>query len=136
MTDLSANETLESVALARRIRAHLEQLVVNGEPITYKALANAMGLTPPNTIHRVTQALECLMRDDAAHDRPFIAALVISRTRSGLPAPGFFELARQLGRFDGAPSGPDEAAYHASELAAVRGSRGTQEIREAAGAVC
>ncbi len=136
MTSPSADETQESVALARRIRAHLQRLVVNGEPITYKALANAMGLTPPNTIHRVTQALECLMRDDAADDRPFIAALVISRTRSGLPAPGFFELAHELGRFDGAPSGLDEAAYHASELAAVRACQGTAEIREAAGAVC
>jgi hypothetical protein len=44
---------------------------------------------PPHSIHQVTEALERLMEEDAAADRPFIAALVISKTRDGLPAPGF-----------------------------------------------
>jgi len=30
------------------------------------------------------------MEEDAAPDRPFIAALAISKARGGLPAPGFF----------------------------------------------
>jgi hypothetical protein len=45
------------------------------------------------------------MEEDAAADRPFIAALVISRVRGGLPAPGFFNCARRLGRFAGDPEG-------------------------------
>ena len=43
---------------------------------------------PPRSIHRVTEALERLMEEDAAADRPFIAALDISKARGGLPAPG------------------------------------------------
>jgi hypothetical protein len=36
----------------------------------------------------VTEALERLMEEDAAADRPFIAALAISKARGGLPGPG------------------------------------------------
>ena len=41
------------------------------------------------------------MEEDAVANRPFIAALAISKVRSGLPAPGFFDCARRLGRFAG-----------------------------------
>jgi hypothetical protein len=74
---------------------------------------------PPHSIHRVTEALERLMEEDAAADRPFIAALAISKARGGLPAPGFFECARRLGRFTGDPDGQDAWSFHADELNAV-----------------
>lgn len=106
-------------ALARRVRAHLQRFAVRAAPITYKALADALELTPPNTIHQITEALEHLMKEDAANERPFIAALVISRARSGLPAPGFFDLAQRAGRFDRDPSGPEAWAFHGAEFAAA-----------------
>jgi len=59
------------------------------------------------------------MEEDAAADRPFIAALVISRARGGLPAPGYFNCARRLGRFPGDPEGQDAWWFHAAELNAV-----------------
>lgn len=68
-------------------------------PMTYQQVASALSLTPPRTIAQVTQALEQLMRDDAAQQRPFIAALVVSRRGEGVPAAGFFELAVALDRF-------------------------------------
>ncbi|CAN0495422.1 unnamed protein product [Ectocarpus sp. 12 AP-2014] len=74
-------------------------------PMTYQQVAVALALTPPRTIAQVTQALEQLMREDAAQQRPFIAALVVSRRGDGLPAEGFFELAVALGRF------PADAAF-------------------------
>jgi hypothetical protein len=55
----------------------------------------------------------------AAADRPFIAALAISKARGGLPAPGFFDCARRLGRFAGDPDGQDAWSFHAAELNAV-----------------
>jgi hypothetical protein len=82
-------------------------------------LARALGLKPPHTIHRVIQALEFTMREDAAAGRPFIAARVISRTRGGLPAPGFFDLATRLGCHDGSESGAAARVFHEAQLRAL-----------------
>jgi len=102
--------------LALRVRTHLCQIVGHATPITYQALAKALLLSPPNTIHQLSVALECLIDEDAAAARPLIATLVVSRARGGLPAPGFFECARRVGRFDGDPSGPEAATFYAAEL--------------------
>ena len=56
------------------------------------------------------------MEEDAGADRPFIAALAISKTRGGLPALGLFDWAGRLGRF---ADGRDARAFHAAELNAV-----------------
>jgi len=103
-------------ALARRLRAYLQALAAMRVPITYRDVAKAMLLSPPHTIHQVTEALEQLMADDAAADRPFIAAMVISKWRGGLPAPGFFDCAARLGRFAGDAAGPDAKLFHAGEF--------------------
>jgi len=103
-------------ALARRLRSYLQALAAMRVPITYRDVAKAMLLSPPHTIHQVTEALEQLMADDAAADRPFIAAMVISKWRGGLPAPGFFDCAARLGRFAGDAAGPDAKLFHAGEF--------------------
>jgi len=105
--------------LARRLRAHLQALATLRLPIIYREAAKGLLLTPPNTIHQLTEALEQLMAEDAAADRPFIAAMVISKWRGGLPAPGFFDCAARLGRFAGDATGPDARVFHAVELNAV-----------------
>ena len=46
---------------------------------------------------------------------PLLAALVASRIRDGLPAPAFFALAKELGRYPGS----DERDWHQVELARV-----------------
>ncbi|KIN72585.1 hypothetical protein Z949_1762 [Sulfitobacter guttiformis KCTC 32187] len=61
-------------------------------------------------------ALECLIEEDVTAGRPLIAALVVSKARSGLPAPGFFECATRVGRFDGHPFGPEATAFYAAEF--------------------
>jgi hypothetical protein len=99
MTDQNLNE---------RVRAYLCQIAGQGVPITYQALASALGLVPPQTIRQLTDVLEVLMAEDVAADRPMIAALVVSKTGSGLPAAGFFECAARLGRFDGNADLPSE----------------------------
>ena len=129
---LSVNATPGATnVLALRIRAHLCRIVGQGTPITYQALAKTLDLSPPNTIHQLSAALECLIEEDAAAARPLIAALVISKARGGLPAPGFFDCARRVGRFDGNPSGPEALAYYAAEFdVAVKFWRATVEIIE------
>jgi len=102
-----------------RVRAFLENVAKRQIPIAYQELAKALQILPPRSIHQVTEALEHLMEEDAAAGRPFIAALAISRARGGLPAPGFFDCARCLGRFAGDPDGQDAWSFHAAELNAV-----------------
>ncbi len=105
--------------IAPRLREHLRAVAEQRLPVTYQEVAKVLGLTPPNTIHQVTEALEHLMTEDAATDRPFIAAIVISKARGGLPAPGFFNCAARLGRFDGDAAGPEAWAFHAAEFNAM-----------------
>ena len=112
-TTLDGNPTN---ALARRLRAHLQALAALRVSITYRDVAKAMLLSPPHTIHQVTEALEQLMAEDAAADCPFIAAIVISKWRGGLPAPGFFDCAARLGRFVGDAAGPEARVFYAGEF--------------------
>jgi hypothetical protein len=46
-------------------------------------------------------------------------ALAISTARGGLPAPGFLDCARRLGRFAGDEAGPDARAFHEREFDAA-----------------
>ena len=106
----------ELTALAHAVRAALNALGPQQATLTYQELARALGLRPPNTIHRVVQALELSMREDAAAGRPLIAARVVSRVRGGLPAPGFFDLAMRLGRHDGSEHGESARRFHQGQL--------------------
>src|ERR1700730_15339580 len=69
------------------VRAFLESAAKRRILFTYQEVAKALDILPPHSIHQVTEALERLMEEDAAADRPFIAALAISKTRGGLPGP-------------------------------------------------
>lgn len=117
------------IELALRVRSYLCQIVGRSVPITYQALAKAMDLSPPNTIHQITVVLECLIEEDAAADRPLLASFVVSKARGGLPAPGFFECARRVGRFQGDLSGPEASSFYTAEFAnAVDFWGGTTDI--------
>ena len=72
--------------IGEQLRTYLQNMAAAGLTITYGELARLLELSPPNTIHQITVALERLMREDAEAGRPFIAALVISKARGGLPA--------------------------------------------------
>lgn len=100
-----------------RLRANLRMVAALGATITYHDAARGIGLTPPYVIHSVATLLEELMDEDAAEGHPFIAAMVTSRIRDGVPAPGFFEAAARLGRFRGDPWSAEAMAWHAAELA-------------------
>ena len=87
-----------------------------GTTTTYRELAQRLGLEPPHTIHRVTEALEWLMEDDVAADRPILSAICVSKTSPGIPGRGFFVAAQGLGIYSGDPSGPQAHAFHTHEL--------------------
>ncbi len=120
--DLAATTNVDgntAQTIAPRLREHLRKVAEKRLLVTYQEVAKALRLTLPNTIHQVTEALEHLMTEDAATDRPFIAAIVISKARGSLPALGFFDCAARLGRFDGDAAGPEARAFHAAEFNAM-----------------
>jgi hypothetical protein len=107
------------VTLLAALAAELADLARRRETISYGALARRLAIAGPGSIHRLTGALEALMAEDAAADRPFRAALCEGKLRGGRPAPGFFEAARRLGRFSGPLDGPEAEAFVADERGAL-----------------
>jgi len=87
-----------------------------GSSMTYKALADRVGIVPPQTIHRICEALEILMEEDVAAGRPMLTALCVSKTGANMPAQGFFLKARRLGVFSGVPGGADAEMFHREVL--------------------
>ena len=86
------------------------------QTITYAELANAANIPNPHRIHKLTKWLENSMRKDHAAGEPLRAAMVISRNRGGLPAPGFFILCGELGLYQGAVSGPQAIHFHKTTI--------------------
>ncbi len=107
------------MTLLAALAAELADLARMRETIGYGALARRLAIPGPGSIHRLTDALEVLMEEDAAAGRPFRAALCEGKLRGGLPAPGFFEAAQRLGRFSATMDGPEAEAFVVSELRAL-----------------
>ncbi|HKL51937.1 MAG TPA: hypothetical protein VJ908_12290 [Wenzhouxiangellaceae bacterium] len=103
-----------------RLRAVLEQARRENRTVTYLQAADATGIEPPQRIHQLARLVEILLKQDVAAGRVPLAALVVSRVRGGLPAPGFFDRAARLGIFDGA----DPARFHSELLASLFNSTG------------
>lgn len=113
MTAVLPFTAAERAALERCLR----QAAAAGAPITYLALAERMAMAGPHRIHRLTLALEELVRADHAAGRPLLAALAVGR--SGSPGRGFFQLLRDLGRYQGPDQGEAAAEAHRREFAAA-----------------
>jgi hypothetical protein len=105
--------------LKDQVRSELMRQAGSRRPTTYKELAVRLCLVPPQTIHRVAEALEQLMEEDFAAGRPMLSALCVSRSGSNLPVQGFFLRARELGAFFGDPNGTEAGMFHRDELARV-----------------
>ena len=99
------------------LRATLVSLARARRTITYRDLAARVPVPPPHGIHKLTLALEALMREDHLADRPLLAALAVSQTAPGIPGRGFFHLLAELGRYAGPDRGEAAAAAHTAELA-------------------
>ena len=113
------NDIALIVELCPVVRRQLEHHARAGETVRYRDLARAAEVPGPQTIHKTTQALEAIARADHGAGRPLISALAVGRGRGGLPGPGFFQLLRELGRYDGPDSGPEAEAAHTREIEAV-----------------
>jgi len=102
--------------MVERMEALLIEAARNRNTLTYQQVAKLLELHPPHTIHQTTEYIEAMMRVHAHAKAPQLASLVISKMRSGLPAPGFFLLLQQLGLYDGSVDGEDARQFHAQEM--------------------
>jgi hypothetical protein len=102
----------ESESWKHNAQAEIMMVIKKESRITYNALATAAQMTGPHKIRRLTLWLEEIMAEDYHNGRPFRAAVVISKARNNLPAPGFFEKADELGlRFETATRAQRYKAY-------------------------
>jgi hypothetical protein len=102
-----------------RVVQELERMAAARERATYAELTQRLGIEPPHQIRKLVLCLEELMRRQARAGEPLLACLVASKIRDGLPAPGFFALAAELGCYHGPESGPEARAWHDAEVARV-----------------
>ena len=93
----STNLNLDPGSWQQYAHAEIMTVIKNKDQITYNALAATANMTGPQKIHRLTSWLEQLMAEDYHNDQPLRAAVVISKASGGLPAPGFFDKAKELG---------------------------------------
>ena len=86
---------------------------------TYQAVAQIMGLrlTGSHMGKEIGQLLGEIVEDESRQGRPMLTAVVVSSV-SGLPGPGFFNLARELGKLQG-DSPEAERGFWKEEIEAV-----------------
>ena len=99
-----------------RAELALASVTTTNRLITYAELANAATIPPPHRIHKLTLWLETKLVEDYQAGARLRTARVISRSRGGLPAPGFFIKCRELGLYNGPADGPLARAFHLNLL--------------------
>ncbi len=112
-------DTLERMSLKLELRRLLTAAARARETRRYADLAAEARVPAPHRIHTLTGLLEEMMAEDQAAGRPLLAALVVSRRADALPAPGFFQHLRALGRYAGPDRGAAAQAAHCAELEAA-----------------
>lgn len=98
------------------LRAHLIAVARRRETTTYAAAGRAVGLNvhDPADRERLATLLRAISTAEHAAGRPMLTAVVVLQGR-GRPGRGFFNLARELGRHDGA----EDEAFLAAEAERV-----------------
>lgn len=112
-------EVLVPPGLVDAIDDALRGLALRRETTTYLALAQALAVPPPHHLRKVMLALELLATRDVLAHAPIRAALVVSRAREPIPAPGFFAHLLKLGAYAGAEEGRPARRWHEAELARI-----------------
>mgnify|MGYP001592106131 FL=1 len=99
----------------------LDQLATKQSLISYKNLADCVGINSPRKIYKITKILENLIIEDHINNRPLLSALVVGR--GGLPGRGFFQLCKKINRYFGPDTGPQATVFHELEKKLVYNSK-------------
>ena len=99
-----------------RLLGTVERCARAGRVSTYAEIAAEAGIPGPHAIHKLTDALERIVSLDHAEGRPLRAAVAVSKSRGGLPGPGFFQHCTALGLYFGPDRGAQAEIFHRLEL--------------------
>ena len=101
-----------------KVYAKLIEAAQGGGVVTYKQVARILGITEAghHMAREVGQVLGEISEDEHGHGRPMLSALAVSE--AGMPGPGFWTLARRLGKTVGDGT-TTEVQFWAAEQAAV-----------------
>lgn len=105
-----------NIRMIERLELLLIEQAKKRETLTYQQVAQQLELKPPHTIHQAAELIEMMMRLHAKAGAPQLGSMVISKTRGGLPAPGFFILLKELGLYEGSVDGEDAHQFHKKEM--------------------
>lgn len=97
-------------------RNTLIALAPYGHCITYKEMADRLGMTKPPVISSVAKLLEKLIEEDVALKKPILSTLVVQKGPKKIPRPGFFEKLHSLGVININEKSFDEAQWHAQQI--------------------
>lgn len=104
-----------------RVEAALLARIGERRTVTYLELARALAIPPPHHLRKLILCLESLATRDHAAGRPLRSALVVSRVRAPIPAPGFFAHLARIGAYSGPDEGEAPRRWHEGELRRVFG---------------
>ena len=104
-----------------RLADLLDELATARQTMSYAEAVETLTLSPPHRIRQLAEMLEELMQHDASNGSALRAALIVSPRRGGIPAPGFFQQASQLGLYFGPKSGAQAETFHQLELSRLLG---------------
>ena len=81
----------------------LLELARAGRLTTYSDIAPLADLSMSSELDRdrISELLGEILRDEVAHNRPLLTAIVVHRGNDNNPGEGFFAIATELGRYDG-----------------------------------
>jgi hypothetical protein len=107
---------MTQASLSSRMRDQLIELARQKRTATYFELARAIDFSLHDDAHReaFATALRAVSSAENASGRPMLSALVVL-LGNGRPGTGFFNLAQELGAWDG----NDPATFHEREVARV-----------------
>ncbi len=81
----------------------------------YQQLCRFLMVKPPNSIAKLTSALEQLMLEDHLAQQPQLAAVCVQK-RKPVPREGFFQYLSELGLYSGPDKGNQAEIWHIREL--------------------
>jgi len=85
--------------------------------VTYQEVAKLIGLPLEGNYMgaQIGQLLGEISEDEVSHGRPMLSAIVVNTT--GIPGPGFFGLAVQLGKLDSTDKDKEQAFWKKEQRA-------------------